>query len=355
MTMTPTTSYPALRQGHVAEKIVFTDGLWGCGKTMLSPIIAALDRVELLSFCYELEYTCSLHHMNRITDDAAIAMARLLTDLKIYSQLMSRDVNYRFRDLSSVFMNPKPWRYIKRLFEKDEKKVPQTIKENKPILNLATHNILAFSDPIFKGLEERVVFVELIRHPLYMVKQIALNMKNLINTPRHMTIYFEHKGKTLPYFYAGHEEKFLDSSNPMDQAIYYIELMTKLTEAKKAELNKKHSEQIITIPFEIFVIDPMPWMLRIEKALETEITSTTRREMKKQKVPRTLISDGISLKIYKRCGWEAPKTDSNEAEFDLRRSFAKEQASPKAMKVLDEICEVYEATHLSGEALKKAS
>ena len=46
----------AVRTSHLAEKIVFVDGMPGCGKTMLSPIVAALPRIELLQYAYEIEY-----------------------------------------------------------------------------------------------------------------------------------------------------------------------------------------------------------------------------------------------------------------------------------------------------------
>ena len=63
------------RKPHMAEKVVIVDGQFGCGKTMLSPIISAFDRVELLTYAYELEYICALKYLKRIQEDAAITMA----------------------------------------------------------------------------------------------------------------------------------------------------------------------------------------------------------------------------------------------------------------------------------------
>ncbi len=66
-----------VRQKCLAEKIVIVDGQPGCGKTMLSPIIASLDRVELVSYAFEIEFICRLHSLDKIDDDAAIAMVRM--------------------------------------------------------------------------------------------------------------------------------------------------------------------------------------------------------------------------------------------------------------------------------------
>ena len=39
-----------IRNGHLAPKIIVIDGLPGCGKTMLSPILASFDRTEVMTF-----------------------------------------------------------------------------------------------------------------------------------------------------------------------------------------------------------------------------------------------------------------------------------------------------------------
>ena len=60
------TSPEIVRKGHLAEKIVIVDGLAGCGKTLISPIISAMDRVELLNYAFEIEYICRLFYLNKI-------------------------------------------------------------------------------------------------------------------------------------------------------------------------------------------------------------------------------------------------------------------------------------------------
>ena len=55
-----------IRQKQLTEKIVIVDGQPGCGKTMLSPIITTFQRVELLSYAFEVEFICRLFHLNKI-------------------------------------------------------------------------------------------------------------------------------------------------------------------------------------------------------------------------------------------------------------------------------------------------
>ena len=107
-----------IRQKQLTEKIVIVDGQPGCGKTMLSPIITTFQRVELLSYAFEVEFICRLFHLNKIEGDAAIAMVRMLVDHKLYQTMMGRDTNFRYADLSSVFKDANPRRYFQRIFQK---------------------------------------------------------------------------------------------------------------------------------------------------------------------------------------------------------------------------------------------
>ena len=85
-------------------------------------------------------------------------------------------------------------------------------------------------------------------------------------------------------------------------------------------------------------------MKQIELALESKVNHLTKKIMKKQKVPREKISDGIPLSIYKRCGWEPPQKSLDERqELEKRRQFAIDNgASKQAMNILDKLSAEYE-------------
>jgi len=148
-----------VRQYQMAEKVVIVDGQPGCGKTMLSPIIASLNRVELLSYAFEIEFICRLLYLNKIDNDAAVAMVKMLIDHKLYQTMMSRDVNFRYSDLSGVFKDANPWRYFKRLFQNGDMVIPERIERERPILNLTTHDLLGMSDPLTAGLGNAILFI----------------------------------------------------------------------------------------------------------------------------------------------------------------------------------------------------
>ena len=335
---------PVVRHGHLAENIVIVDGQPGCGKTMLSPIIASLDRVELLTYAYELEYICAMHYVGAMTADAAQVMAGMLTDLQLYNSMMGREINVRPTDLSSIWRDANPWRYVKRMFQDGDEKIPARIKEEKPILHLTTHNLLPFSNPLWENLGNRLKFIEVVRHPLYMIKQQALNMTNILGDPRDFTIYVDYKGQQLPYYAFEWPEIFINS-NPVEKSIWHMQHLSNKVKAVRSA----HQDSIISIPFETFVLNPWGYMQQIEQALETRVVAKTRQMMKKQRVPRARIEDGLALKIYKRCGWTPPQANSEEEEFNIRRNEVAKQVSKNALAVLDAICIEYEEQFLGGK------
>ncbi len=315
----------AVRNDILLEQLVLVDGQPGCGKTLFTAIIAAMERVELLNYSSELENLCALNYLNKISEDAVEAMIRIQMDLVIYETMMSRRVNIRPGDLSSIFRDVDVWTYLKRIFSKGNENVPDLIKKEKPILHFATHNLLAFSEPVFNSLGEKVLLIEIVRHPLYMLIQQTLNQLNhndSLDGSRQFHIYIKHENGQVPFWNYGQEELY-QKANPVEKAIYEMQKMTELTENFKKQKLKWKDVQFLTIPFEHFVLNPWSYLKKIEDKLKSKINGKTKRRIKQQNVPRKKISDGIPLSIYKRCGWQVPDQNLSEiGELKKRRQFA---------------------------------
>ena len=108
-------------------------------------------------------------------------------------------------------------------------------------------------------------------------------------------------------------------------------------------LREKYQPNILTIPFEQFVLDPNPWVEKIALAIGSKITDNTKNVMLQQKVPREKIAQGLDLEIYKRCGWVPPIEGATERdELLVRREDVSREVSEDAMLILDKLCEEYE-------------
>ena len=128
-----------------------------------------------------------------------------------------------------------------------------------------------------------------------------------------------------------------------------MQKISELTEDIKNKLKKEYGDQIMTIPFEHFVLDPWPYLNNIKNTLKSKITNRTKKVIKKQRVPRKKIADSIPLDAYKKCGWEPPEKNLTEnQELDKRRQFAFDNgASKHALDVLDKLCENYEKNYFN--------
>jgi hypothetical protein len=319
-------NHTVVRDDILLQQLVLVDGQPGCGKGMLDPAIVSMERVEFLQFSLQIENICALRHIGKITSDVAETMIKLQADQVLYETMMSRNVNFRLSDHSSVFKDPDFWVYMKRFFAKGDMLVPERIKTERPILHFMTHRLIGSSEPIFNSFGDKVVIIETVRHPMSML-EMQTRYNEGWSTPqgnmRQMDLYIKYKDGQVPFWAKGYEELYL-KSNPVERAIYDMHHQIEKAESFKNKFKDLYESQCITIPFEKFAVDPWPYLERIEVLLKTKMTRKTKKMLKKAKVPRL------------HTGIEAHELISNK-NFAIQNG-----ASEEALVILDQISENYE-------------
>ena len=259
-------NFEIVRPNNICKRVVIVDGLPGCGKTMLSAIISTLERVELFKYSYEIETQCILYHFNKVDLATSSSMVQYHLDLIMYNQMMGREINFRYSDLSSAFKTINRFKYFKRLFGPGDQAIPKLIETQKPISHLVTHCLSAFSKPLLNNFKDEMLLINFHRNPLYMLKQNMWNMENLLNSERDFSLYYNWKGKKLPYFYHEQEDKLL-KANPLEKVIYFLQWSRK--NALKDQLSdyRKHYYELT---FESFVSNPFPHLEEIESRVNNQ-------------------------------------------------------------------------------------
>ena len=95
------------KNNNLIKDILIVDGQPGCGKTMFNRIFNSLHNIEIYKYSSELENMCSFYRHKKITFDAAKFFIETYADENLYSQMMGRNTNFRYSDLSSVFQSSK--------------------------------------------------------------------------------------------------------------------------------------------------------------------------------------------------------------------------------------------------------
>ena len=319
---------------NLCKNLVVIDGIPGCGKTMLSSIISSFSRIEMLKYSYEIENYCQLYDLQLINRNTSSKLIRNQLNYLLYNNMMGREMNFRFTDISSAFNQPNKLKNFKRLFTKGDQDVPNKIFNENPILHLATHGLTGISQPLFDAMPNRMLFINMKRHPLFLLRQNIWNMTNLINNQRSFWLYYDRYGKSNPFFYLDNEELFY-KSNPKEKAIYFINWYL-----NKQKINSgiKNHPSYYELTFESFVIDPYGHIKEISLRLDTQSTKLTPKILKRENIPRKTLTDSRVRDIYKRVGWVKSKSDNVESEFEEIRKWAYDGISIDAKKTLDSIC-----------------
>ena len=325
---------------NLAKKIVIVDGMIGGGKNLLSYIVSSLPNVEMWVHRTQIEQICALYHMEHISLDAAKTLINTWLEEEILNQNMSRNINFKPSDISSVFCDPKPLRYFKRLF-KSPSQAKENVENEMPTLNLMTHVNTSYAKPLFDALGERLTFIRVSRHPMT-VNMLKLNEKWTDRwgiDDRHSYILYKTLDKFskpihLPFYVKNIEKTYL-SANPIDRSILLFDQWIRNGDNFIDNIKKSTAANIIEIPYENFVFHPEEYIKKIASTLEVTPDNTTNKMMRRQRVPRSFLNDGPKKKFKFKIGFEnANKNLSLSENFAEGRAYAAETASLEALPYL---------------------
>lgn len=326
----------------LCKKIIVLDGLTGTGKTMFSPLLSSFDRVQNARFECMFECLCIAASKQKLSADAAASILNLLADIKCYDGMISREVNFRPTDLSSVFNSSRSFKYLQQLFMADGASAGERIEKENPSLLLVTHQLLGCMQPAIDAYGDRLRVVEMVRHPLYLLDHWDSYIPMHGTNPRDFTLWLSHNGQLVPWFAEGWESDYIQLSR-FDKAIYSVaSLMRSVFECHQRGDRKS---MVTFVPFEHFVLSPTPYLLAMEQFLGSSATLATQRVLKSQRVPRPSINAGPQKSIYKRYALRKYNKDITHAQ-DYERLFAaaKKRSSEAAFSELEKIAQTYEDT-----------
>ena len=336
-----------IRSVSLGNKVIVVDGLVGGGKGLMCSIVSSIPSVEMWLHRPNIEQICSMYQLNNITLNGASSLIKTWIDEEFINLSMSRNTNFRPSDHSSVFKDPRPFRYWSRLFQSGgESAMKRVIKENR-VLNIMTHANSAYSEPIFNALGNRLVYIRLARCPMsdYLINHLSNWSQRWGSDIRSgMVLHekFDSNSKYItPSFMLGSEIEFQESSS-LEKAVMVLDRWQTDGDIVVDDMKMKSLSKIVEIPFEKFVLNPDSYIKRISDSIDVMPDHITKKEMRKQGVPRRSTTDAPYNSVYARYGWEKPKRHlSFLDEVDETRNKLKKVLPAKAMLLLESITSNY--------------
>lgn len=299
------------KRNSFSNDVIFIDGLWGTGKSLLGPIVSGMAGVERVKIESLYEYVSWLFRLGRIEEDAAIWLLRTYADCTQYHNVIGREINLRWGDDTGLRHAPDKLRLIRRLFGAEgDGKVEEINRQNLGFCAMS-HMLMLAPELLVPAYEKRVKVIEMVRHPLYMVGHFSAYLARF-ESPREFTISFYHDGKKIPWFVDGWEDEYVHA-NPTERAVLSITRLFPWL-AEKIKTARAGGLEVLDVSFEEIVFETDVTMCKLQEFMGRVHHSRLPSILKRQMLPRETIAKGRGHPSY---GWsQSNKTDS-ELHIDL--------------------------------------
>ncbi len=289
--------------------VIVLDGLWGSGKSLLSPLISGMDRVEKIKVNYNYEYICQLNHLGKIETDAAVVLLQISAAVDQYNNLIGRDTNIRWTDDSGIANHPHAFRYLRRAFGPEGDAVVEQINGNNLAVSLLTHMILPVATPLREAFRDRLKIIEVVRHPVYVFSHWKEYLSRFLG-PREFTISYELNGEKVPWFaqdYAGEYARLSAANRAATCIMKMYQWLFHVIDNTVADNNA-----LLILSFEEIVLNTHRTMDRLGEFLGRSHSRRLGKLLAKQKIPRSNLTAGRGLSAY---GFESNPEMSDQELF----------------------------------------
>ena len=118
----------------ITKNFILIDGISRTGKLLLGSLICSFDRMESLEFGENFEHLLPAVKFKKVNKRFAKAFLHNYLNQLIYNKFISRNVNFRLNDRTSIEQSRNPKIYYKRLKNLDGDIVLGRIQKEEPII-----------------------------------------------------------------------------------------------------------------------------------------------------------------------------------------------------------------------------
>ena len=81
------------RKNTYQNKIIFIDGMWRCGKSLLTPLVGAVNNVDKVKFDYHSEWISVLNFLGKVDLNTTKILLNMYADLTTYNNFLGRELH----------------------------------------------------------------------------------------------------------------------------------------------------------------------------------------------------------------------------------------------------------------------
>jgi organic radical activating enzyme len=293
------------RKINYPGRILFIDGLTGTGKTIFIKLINSTHGSFPVSFNYALEQLCISNYFGKTSIDTAESLIKLNLDQARFDFNISREVNFRVKDLSSVWHSREKLKFFLRLF--NDGNDDSDLYKSPKFLTFVVHQLLQTTEIMRDKFKDDFYKILCTRHPAYLYYHWKSYIGNHGSNPRDITLHRLINNHDIPWFIEKNKNNFQNMTLEDKTAVTIAEL----TNSSLKHINdNKGNKNLVVIDFENFVLNPDGYLEKLNNwfNLDSKVFS---RVLTKENIPRKHINQSIKKSIYLR--YESGKLSTSES------------------------------------------
>jgi hypothetical protein len=324
------------RKNTYSNQVILLDGISGTGKTMIMRIIDDLPDVISPRFNYQLEHLCIAIQEEKLEASAGREILQLLLDQNYYDSSISREINLRPSDLSSILKSSKRNKYLKRLILPDGQEGENRLLLDREKQFYVVHQLMHAS-LVLDTLPGKVISrILCVRHPYYLYDHWVSYVGLFGNSPRDFTVTLNSEVE-VPWFIRESSKMFAGETLENKAATVVSELTSQQMEFIELKL------ETIVIDFEKFVLEPQRYLNMLQNAIGGSFDNS-RKVLNRENIPRKHINSSNQKAIYRRYGSGSLHTNlSHEADYYKLRDRIQKSVSPQHFSLLEVAALAYES------------
>jgi len=278
----------------IIKDIVFIDGIARSGKLLTATLVSSFKKMESFEMGETFEHFIPALKMNKCSYDFAKSYLCNYINQLIYNKMLSRNVNFRPNDRTSIQNYFNTDLYKKRLKVKEGDQVVKEIKSHKQILPFVTHDIMSNYD-VFSKLKIKVKFVSIYRSPVELVYSwIKRGLGTRLGIdPRIFTLVINKGNKSSPW-YVNNFQKIWNKLNRYERCVYYVIFLTSRSIKEQKKIKNRKIAFITT--YDQITKNTLSELKKISKFLGTDFSNKTNLFIKKEMRTYKYLKEKINFK-----------------------------------------------------------